>query len=450
MFEIDMTSGSRRHGMARRDFVRVGALSTLGLTMSDLLRSQAEAKTDEKKKEPRAKACIVLWANGGPSHLDTFDPKPEAPSEYRGTFKAINTKASGMQINEHLPLMAQQADKFSIIRSLTHPSPSHDIASHTMLTGNVPARGTISPSYGSVVFRERGYQGALPPYVSIPSGPRYAQAGFIGGAYKPFSIGSDPNRKGFQVKSLRLPSGMTVERLANRRKWLESLDVLKQTMSDNAELNVLDEFYQRSYDMISSPNASKAFDLSAEDDKVRDRYGRNTLGQSCLLARRLVESGVSFVHVDRGGWDTHAKNFETLKDVRLPELDQAFSALLEDLAQRGMLESTMVVWMGEFGRTPKIDYAPRWQGGRHHYCKVFCSVVAGGGFKGGHIVGTSSEFGEEVKDRPVLPWDLGATMFTQLGIPYDKTYVERDRNIRLLPYGTSVVSGGMLKEIADV
>lgn len=450
MFQIDMESGNGQQGMARRDFVRVGALSTLGLTMGDLFRSQASAKTDEKKKEPRAKACIVLWASGGPSHLDTFDPKPEAPAEYRGTFNAIETKAPGMLINEHLPLMAQQADKYSIIRSLTHPSPSHDIASHTMLTGNVPARGTISPSYGSVVFRERGYDGSLPPYVSVPSGPRYAQAGYIGGAFKPFSIGSDPNRKGFQVKSLRLPTGMTVDRLENRRKWLESLDSLKHTMSDNAELKVLDEFYQRSYDMISSPNASKAFDLATEDDKLRDRYGRNTMGQSCLLARRLVESGVSFVHVDRGGWDTHGKNFETLKGTRLPELDQAFSALLEDLAQRGMLDSTMVIWMGEFGRTPKIDYAPRWQGGRHHYCKAFCSVVAGGGFKGGHVIGSSGDLGEEVKERPVLPWDLGATMFTLLGIPYDKTYVERDRNIRLLPYGTSLISGGMLKEIADV
>ncbi|MEK6239162.1 MAG: DUF1501 domain-containing protein, partial [Planctomycetales bacterium] len=180
--------------------------------------------------------------------------------------------------------------------------------------------------------------------------------------------------------------------------------------------------------------------------KTRDRYGRNTLGQCCLLARRLVEAGVAFIHVDRGGWDTHSNNFTTLKDTRLPELDQAMSALLEDLRQRGLLESTLVIWMGEFGRTPKIDYS-RSQGGRNHYCKVFSAAVAGGGLKGGCVVGSSDALGEEVKDRPVLPWDLGATMLTQLGVPYDKTYEDRGRNIRLLPFDTSVVSGGMLNEL---
>ncbi len=447
MLRLDMDS-KQTHSMGRRDFVQIGASSALGLTMADLLRSQALA-SPERRAKTKAKACIVVWLSGGPSHLDTFDPKPAAPSEYRGAFKPIPTKADGMQICEHLPLLAQQADKFSILRTMTHPSPSHDIASHIMLTGNVPARGTVNPSYGSVVFREFGYQGALPPYIAVPNGHRYAQAGFLGGTYKPFAIGADPNAKGFQVRSLRLPSGMTVDRLQHRRQWLTALDTLKRRVQDE-ELEVLDGFYQRSYDMIMSPTSSKAFDMESEDPKVRERYGRNTFGQSCLLARRLVEAGVAFVHVERGGWDTHFRNFETLKDTRLPEFDRAFSALLEDLHQRGLLESTIVLCMGEFGRTPKIDYSPRWQGGRHHYSKVFSSVIAGGGLAGGHVVGTSSEKGEEVKDRPVLPWDVGATMFTLLGIPYDKTYVERDRNIRLLPYGTSVVSGGMLTELGDV
>lgn len=446
MLHIDMESRGQK-GIGRRDFVRVGALSTFGVTMADLLRARAHASP---KVETKAKACIVLWMSGGPSHMDTFDLKPDAPSTHRGTFNPIDTNVSGMRICEHLPKLAQQADKYSILNTITHPSPSHDIASHIMLTGNVPARGTVSPSYGSVVFREWGYQGSLPPYVAVPNGHRYAQAGFMGGTYKPFAIGSDPNANGFQVRSLRLPAGVTVDRLNNRRKWLEGLDSLKQRLDGDEELEVLDGFYQRSYDMIAAPEASKTFDLSTEDDKVRERYGRNTLGQSCLLARRLVEAGVSFVHVDRGGWDTHSRNFETLQGSRLPELDQAFSALLEDLHQRGLLDSTIVLWMGEFGRTPTIDYAPRWQGGRHHYSKVFSSVIAGGGIAGGHVVGQSTDKGEEVKERPVLPWDVGATMFTLLGIPYDKTYVERDRNIRLLPYGTSVVSGGMLTELANV
>ncbi len=447
MLRIEMESATPGR-CSRRGFIQIGALGTLGLTLPDLLRSRAQA-APERKNAPRAKACIVLWMAGGPSHLDTFDPKPEAPADYRGTFKPIPTKVPGIQICEHLPLLAQQAHRFSILRTLTHPSPSHEIASHIMLTGNVPARGTVNPSYGSVVFRERGYQGALPPYVAIPNAHRYAQAGFLGGTYKPFTIGADPNARNFQVRSLRLPGGLTVQRLEQRRRWLQALDALKRRV-ENEELEVLDGFYQRSYEMILSPEASKAFDLASEDAKVRERYGRNTFGQSCLLARRLIEAGVAFVHVERGGWDTHARNFETLQSARLPELDQGFSALLEDLDQRGLLESTIVLWMGEFGRTPKIDYAPRWQGGRHHYSKVFSAVIAGGGLAGGHVVGQSSPRGEEVKERPVLPWDVGATIFTLLGIPYDKTYKERDRNIRLLPYGTSVVSGGMLTELADL
>ncbi|MCP4172475.1 MAG: DUF1501 domain-containing protein [Fuerstiella sp.] len=447
MLHIDMNSRKNRRGVGRRDFVRVGALSTLGLSMTDLFRAQADA-ADSDGVQPKAKSCIVLWMSGGPSHMDTFDLHPDAPSSHRGEFDPIDTKSPGLQICEHMPLLAKQGDKFSVLRGMTHPSPSHDIASHIMLTGNVPARGTVNPSYGSVVFRERGYEGAMPPYIAVPNGHRYSAAGFMGGTYKPFAIGSDPNSKGFQVRSLRLPGELTIDRLNNRRKWLAGLDTLKQKMNDNAELTVLDEFYQRSYDMISAPEASKAFDLSEEEDSLRDRYGRNTLGQSCLLARRLVEAGVSFVHVDRGGWDTHSKNFETLKNTRLPELDQAFSALLEDLSQQGLLDSTIVLWMGEFGRTPTIDYAPRWEGGRHHYSKAFSSVIAGGGFAGGHVVGATDEKGETVKDRPVLPWDVGASIFAKLGIPYDKTYVERDRNIRLLPFGTSVVSGGMLDELS--
>ncbi|MCA9082888.1 MAG: DUF1501 domain-containing protein [Planctomycetaceae bacterium] len=448
MLHINMNAQSRRSGMARRDFVRVGALSTLGLSLPDLLRSRAAAAdTSGVNAGTKAKSCIVLWMSGGPSHMDTFDLKPDAPSSHRGTFNPISTNADGLQICEHLPLLAKQADKFSILRSVTHPSPSHDIASHIMLTGNVPARGTVNPSYGSVVFRERGYTEALPPYIAVPNGHRYSAAGFMGGTYKPFSIGSDPNAKDFQVRSLKLPDGMTVDRLQDRRRWLTGLDTLKRRMDGDAELTVLDEFYERSYDMITSPETSKAFDLSQEEDALREKYGRNTLGQSCLLARRLVESGVSFVHVDRGGWDTHRQNFETLKGTRLPELDQAFAALLEDLADRGLLDSTIVLWMGEFGRTPTIDYDPRWQGGRHHYAKVFSAVIGGGGFNGGHVVGSSTDKGEEVKDRPVLPWDIGASIMTHLGIPYDKTYEERDRNIRLLPFGTSVVSGGMLNEL---
>jgi hypothetical protein len=384
---------------------------------------------------------------GGPSHVDTFDPKPDAPEEYRGPFKVIDTKVSGVRISGHLPMLAQQADKFSIIRSMTHPSPSHEIANHIMLTGNVLARGTVCPSYGSVVFREKGSGASLPPYVAIPGNPPYAEGGYLGGAYKPFAVGNDPNGGNFRVRGLTLPRSLTNERLDRRRKMLDGLDSLERELEKEDQFKVLDSFYQRSYDMITAPAVKAAFDLSKENDRLRDRYGRNTLGQSCLLARRLVEQGVPFVHVDRGGWDTHLKNFETLKNTRLPELDQAFSALLDDLHQRGLLATTLVIWMGEFGRTPKIDWSAQWQGGRHHWPKCFSVVVAGGGFHGGRVLGTSNAVGEEPAERPVLPWDLGATMFGQLGIPFDRTYDVRGRNLRLLPFGTSVVSGGLLNEL---
>lgn len=285
------------------------------------------------------------------------------------------------------------------------------------------------------------------PTYPIPGNPPYADAGYLGGAFRPFAVGNDPNAAAFAVRGLSLPGSLTVPRLDNRRQMLSGLDSLQREMDNEEQFRVLDSFYQRSYEMITSPEVRSAFDIAREPSSVRERYGRNTLGQSCLLARRLVEAGVSFVHVDRGGWDTHLRNFDTLQNTRLPELDRAFSALLDDLATRGLLETTMVVWMGEFGRTPKIDWSSQWQGGRHHWAKCFSAVVAGGGLKGGMVVGTSNRVGEEPQDRPILPWDLGATLLGQLGIPYDKTYEVRGRNLRLLPYGTSVVSGGLLREL---
>lgn len=444
MLQINTEFRPEREGMQRRDFIKIGALSALGITLPDLLRLRAEAGTRDARP---ARACIMLWMAGGPSHVDTFDPKPDAPEEYRGPFRTIDTNVSGMRICEHLPQLARQADKFSIIRSMTHPSPSHEIANHIMLTGNVLARGTVSPSYGSVVYHERGGASALPPYVSVPRNPVYAEAGYLGGAWRPFSVGNDPNAPNFTVRGLSLPSTVTADRLDNRRRMLEGLDSLQRERAAEEQFGVLNSFYGQSYDMITAPTVRAAFDLSKEPNRLRDRYGRNTLGQSCLLARRLVEAGVAFIHVDRGGWDTHLQNFVRLRNDRLPELDQAFSALLEDLAIRGLLDSTMVVWMGEFGRTPKIDWSAQWQGGRHHWSKCFSTVVAGGGLQGGRIIGASNALGEEPQSRPVLPWDLGATMLGQLGIPYDKTFEIRGRNLRLLPFGTSVVSGGLLNEL---
>ncbi|MEK6233487.1 MAG: DUF1501 domain-containing protein, partial [Planctomycetales bacterium] len=269
MFQLDTEIQRDPGQLARRDFIRIGSFSAAGgIALGDLLRARAAASPDAKP--PQAKACIVLWMSGGLSHMDTFDLKPESPDTHRGLFRPIETVAPGMLISEHLPMLAQQADKFSVLRGLTHPSPSHDTASHIMLTGNVPARGTINPSYGSVIFKERGFSGSIPPYVAARTGSRYAQAGLLGGAYKPFAVGSDPNSSSFSVRNLSLPRRLTVERLENRRKILGAIDSLKEDL-DDPQFGVLDGFHRRSYDMITSPEATKAFDMNDEDAKTRDR-----------------------------------------------------------------------------------------------------------------------------------------------------------------------------------
>ena len=436
-------------GLRRRDFLRVGAISSLGLSLPQLLQAQAAG---DVAAAPRAKAVIQLWMAGGPSHLDTFDPKPDAGEDYHGPLKPIDTKVGGMRIGESLPKLAQMADRFSILRGCTHPSPAHEIATHIVGTGNVPAGGLVYPTMGSVVALEKGYDagytGELPPYVAVTNpAPWYGEAGFLGGRYKPFSTGGDPNAQQFEVRGLKLAAGLNEDRAKHRQSLLKGVDSLAQQAEDENLFQVVDTFYQRAYGLILG-QAKEAFDLSQEDEKLREKYGRNPFGQSCLLARRLVERGVPFVTVNRGGWDTHEKNFEALKNL-LPELDTAFSTLLDDLQQRGLLDSTVVVWQGEFGRTPKIDWSPQWQGGRHHWPNAFSMAVAGGGFQGGHVLGSSDEKGETVKDRPCYPWDLCASIYRQLGIDYNKRLPHpqgRVAYITPLVLGT-IASGGLLDEI---
>jgi hypothetical protein len=430
-------------GFTRRDFLRVGALTVFGLTFGDFLKMKAYGDA----KDTKAKSVILLWMSGGPSHIDTWDPKPDAPEDYRGPFKAIETNVKGIFINEHLPLMAQQADKFSIVRGFTHVSPAHEIAHHLVLTGNVPQGGLVYPSWGSVVALEKGFKSELPPFVAVPNPPPwYGEAGFMGGNYKPFTVGSDPNSKDFRVRGLTMPKDVSDERIKDRRGLLKDMDELSRQLDKEDSFKVVDSFYERAYSLITG-EAKKAFDIAAEPDKVRDEYGRSTFGQSCLLARRLVERGVPFITVHKGGWDTHFKNFENVKSLNT-DLDKGFSALLQDLQQRGLLESTIVVWAGEFGRTPKIDWSSQWQGGRHHYPNVFSVVVAGGGFKGGQVVGSSDAKAEAVKERPCLPWDLAASVYKLMGIDHTKRLPHPQGRVAYttaLPLG--VVSGGLLNEI---
>jgi hypothetical protein len=430
-------------GVTRRDFVRIGTLSLLGLTMADLFRLKAYGQA----KDGHAKSVIQIWLSGGPSHLDTFDPKPEAPEDYRGPLKAIETNVSGIRISEWMPKLAKCADKYSLIRSMTHISPAHELATHIVITGNIPSGDLVFPSMGSVVAWAKGSPNELPPYIAIPDpAPWYGESGFLGAQYKPFSVRSDPNNPNFKVQGLTPPSGVTTERITNRRNLLQALDNLARRVEASGLFDAVDSFYQRAFSLLLG-DAKKAFDLSQEPDEVRDRYGRHTFGQSCLLARRLVEAGVPFVTVHFGGWDTHFKNFDELSKL-VPILDQGLSALLEDLAQRGLLKETIVVCVGEFGRTPKIDWSSQWQGGRHHWNHVFSALVAGGGFEGGQVVGESDEKGEFVKNRPVYPWDLAASIYTLLGIDYNQRLPNpQGRVTYITPHRLGVESGGLLKEI---
>jgi len=426
---------SNCEGVSRRDFLRVGTLALGALTVADLLRLQAASaapgatmpaaagpltRPATRPVAARAKSVIQLWMGGGPPHLDTFDPKPNAGEEYCGPLrKPLSTNVAGIQIAETLPLLAKVADKYTIIRGSTHGNNGHETATYIVQTGTLPSPDLVYPAVGAVVAykkeHEGGYRGALPPYVTLTSAlGRFSEAGFLGPAYQTFATGGDPSAKDFAVQGLAPPRSMTDARLAERRSLLQSIDALSRDFDRDRAVREMDAYQGKAYDLILG-DAKKAFDLSGESDALRDRYGRNRFGQSCLLARRLVEHGVPFVTVNMGGWDTHKDNFPAMQKL-CPTLDAGFATLLADLAERGLLDSTIVVWYGEFGRTPKVANEPPWFGGRHHFGAVYSTVVAGGGFKGGTVLGSSDTRGETVKDRPVYPWDLSATIYQLMGI----------------------------------
>ena len=417
-------------GIRRRDLLQIGALSALGLTLPDWLRMRAAEAADLSSAlshpspsgggVPGEVACILLWMNGGPSHIDTFDPKPEAPQEIRGEFGVIPTKLKGVYLSEYLPRLAQQMDKFSILRSVTSPDGSHETATHYLLTG-YPGNPAVSyPSYGSVVARERGYKNALPPYALMGGYPfGYGGAGYMGAVYNPFNVGGDPASKSFSVKDVTPPAGVDLARIDRRRAMLTALDTFQRSVeTEPRAIRMMDQFYERAYNLVTSPIAKKAFNLEEEPAKLRDEYGRNNFGQSCLLARRLVAAGVRFVTINQGGWDTHEQNFTSLKKSRLPQLDQGYAALLSDLHARGMLDHTLVIWMGEFGRTPKVNSAA----GRDHWPYAMCVCMGGGGVKTGIVVGETNERAENPKERPIRVEDVAATIYQALGIDYRKEY----------------------------
>jgi Protein of unknown function (DUF1501) len=449
---IDLRDGQvsfSRQGMGRRDFLRVGSVSLLGLSLADWYALQARAQPSQGK----ARSVIQMWMGGGPSHLDTFDPKPEAGSDYCGPLKSpVATKVPGTRICELLPRMAEQAHRYTLIRGFTHPDFGHETATYSVTTGTVPTPDLVYPSMGSVIALKKGYEagykGSLPPYISLtnPLG-RFSDSGFLGNKYKTFATYGDPNAKDFRVQGMMPPGGVPDARVTGRRSLQQSLDSFTARAEQEGLLRDLQANQDKAYGVILG-DAKKAFDLSTEKDALRDRYGRNTFGQSCLLARRLVENGVPFITINMGGWDTHTDNFGAMKQL-LPVLDAGFSTLIDDLATRGLLDSTIVVWYGEFGRTPKVDWVAPWFGGRHHYPLVYTSVVAGGGFRGGALVGSSDDKGEHVKERPVYPWDLAASMYKLLGIdPTERLPHPQGCVAYVTPLASgSVTSGGLLNEI---
>lgn len=408
-------------GIARRALLEAGALGALGLTLPQYAALAARA---------RPRSVILLWLWGGPPHLDTFDPKPDAPSEYRGPYRAIPTSVSGIQVSELLPRLAKRAHLYTILRTLNHGTNDHGLAGATGLTGRTPQGGAVQPHVGSIVSRMRGFQPPLSTFVAI--GERMEQGhrritgeggGILGSVYDPFRLKYDPEQ-GVLLGEVVPPHEVTQPRVDRRQRLLSTLAGSEQAVAGTRETRALERFYEQAFSLMTSSEGRRVFDLSREPDPLRDTYGRHRFGQSCLLARRLVETGVPFVQVNwsqhveaeedagDGGWDNHYRNFEMLAERQSWPFDQACAALLDDLNTRGMLRDTLVVAMGEFGRTPKINPAA----GRDHWQSCYSAVMAGGGVRGGQVVGSSDDRGEYPASRPISPADVCQTMLECAGI----------------------------------
>lgn len=405
-----------RHS-SRREFLYVGVLGGLGLSLPGFLQQQAQAaqKFYETKEGP-AKGIIHIFLPGGMAHQESFDPKPYAPAEYRGPFGAIDTKLPGIQFGEKLPNLAKIADKLTVIRSMSHGEAAHERGTHNMFTGYRPSPAVDYPSIGSVISHELGSKNNLPPYVCVPNVPNeFANSGYLSSAYGPFALGSNPEQGNFKVRDLNLPSDVSEERFARRRSLLETVDHHFRSIEESDALDSMDAFYQHAYKLISSEKAREAFNLKAEDDKTKEAYGKTAAGQRMLLARRLIEAGTRFVSLTAGGWDHH-DNIKAGIEKQLPPVDKAVAALINDLEERGMLDSTLVMVTSEFGRTPKINKT----GGRDHWPRVFSTMLAGGGVKKGYVHGSSDALGGEVDTDGVTVADLATTIYKQIGITADK------------------------------
>lgn len=438
MLELTLRGHRTCDGVSRRGFLKVGALGIGGLSLPALLRANAAAAAEGKPV--KRKACILIWQAGGPSHIDMYDLKPDAPAEFRGEFKPISTNVPGIDISEHLPHEAQIMDKLAIVRSAFHTNAGHGMGSQWMLTGYQPTievNDNIYPACGSVVSRLRGpNEPGLPAYVNLPRAIGLGKAAYLGASFNPFAPDNDPNSDNFQVRNLKLPGRVDPARLGRRQDLLGKLDKIRRDIDTKGDIEGLDTFYRDGLDMVTSDKAQKAFDIGKEDSKLREKYGRNDLGQSCLLARRLVEAGVTYVAIQAGGgWDTHGDNFKQLKDNLLPKYDKAVAALVSDLYDRGLQDDVLVLATGEFGRTPRINPGA----GRDHWPGAMSVLYAGGGLRMGQAIGTTSDKAEYPTSKPYTPGCVLSTMYHALGIDYKHLFHDSaNRPLAVLPEGKPI------------
>jgi hypothetical protein len=436
MLSIWESEAAANHRVSRRTLLKVGSLALGNFTLAGLLRHRAEAAA----VAPGDTAVIQIFMGGGPSHIDLYDLKPAAPAEIRGEFNPISTALPGVQIGEHLPYLAQVLDRVAIVRSVTHTNANHLPASHWMMTGYQGAPTTttnVNPSCGALVARIRGANVAgMPSYVSLPRRQLLGGAAYLGTAYNPFTTESDPNSQQYGVRNLNFPLGIDAARLEDRQGLLRRLDRLRADLDRNGELAGVDKFSREALEIVTSARAQAAFDVGREDAATRDRYGRTSAGQGCLLARRLVEAGVTFVTVLSGGeWDTHTNNFSTLKNKSLPPIDRALAALVSDLYQRGLDRRVLILVCGEFGRTPKINA----QAGRDHWPGAFSVLFSGGGLRVGQVVGATDTRAMYPVTRAYSPGDVLATMYHFLKIDMRQEFHDRSgRPMRVLGDGKPI------------
>lgn len=406
--------------ITRRRLLQFG-IPALGLGLADILRGRAVASPSATSPSIRGRSLIVFWTHGGLSQQDTYDLKPDALAQYRGPYRPIATSAPGVFITERFPRQARVMDRLSLVRSVHHGNAIHAPSAHWMQTGyfgpTLARNAPQKPSFGSVIARAAGPRSPnMPAYVTIPKSEAFGYQGalYLGAAYQPFEVGADPNAAGFRVANLALPAGLTLDAVRSRAAALRQFDTLRRDIDSAGVLEGLDTFKAQALEMVTGDRVRRAFDIQQEDPKLRDRYGRHLYGQGALLARRLVEAGSTCVTVNTGYWDHH-NDIEKNLELHLPPLDHAIATLVEDLDQRGRLDDVLILCAGEFGRTPLINgYA-----GRDHWANCFTVLFGGGGLKGGQVVGASEKRGGDVKERPVTPQDVLATVYRALGIPLD-------------------------------